>query len=323
MHYRVTHRTQYRYEEPVSLSHNLLLLIPRVFQFQSRNRFQVRINPNPSLIEETLDRFGNQGRYFEIHKPHEVLTITTVSDVTTWPRMMPDPLEGATWEQVVERIRADADGEARTDRLFVQDSPLAASDESLRAFAAPSFTPGRPALAALLDLTERIHREFRYMPGTTDITTPIGEVMARREGVCQDFAHLQIACLRTMGLAARYVSGYLETLPPPGKPRLVGADASHAWLEAKLPGLGWIPLDPTNNMIAGERHVTVAWGRDYSDVTPVSGVIIGGSQHVLEVSVDVLPVDDPAQLSGAGPFYQAYTDTTNPNTTHSNEGPTP
>ncbi|MBF0455600.1 MAG: transglutaminase family protein [Magnetococcales bacterium] len=297
MDYRITHRTRYRYDEPVSLSYNLLLLSPRNTLFQSCSNFQVRISPQASLLEERVDRFGNAGHYFEIHKPHKILTITATSDVTTRQSPLIQPENSLPWDVAIQRIREDRDSDARLDRLFLLDSPMIKHTRSIEAFARESFPPGRPIVAAALDLTARINREFSYTPGSTNITTPLTEVMSTRQGVCQDFAHLQIACLRALGLPARYVSGYLETQPPPGKARLVGVDASHAWLAIKIPDLGWIPLDPTNNMIAGERHIMVGWGRDYSDVAPISGVIIGGSQHQLEVSVDVRPIEKN-QLSG-------------------------
>lgn len=292
MHYRVTHRTRYRYDEQVSLSYNMLLLSPRNTPMQTCNKSQVRVNPQVSMIEEKSDRFGNAGHYFEIHKPHKILTITALSDVTTHQYVPFNPENSMAWEVVVQRTIEDGDSGSRLDRLFLLDSPMVRHTKSIEEFARVSFPPGRPILVAALDLTARINREFRYTPGCTNVATPLTEVMTTRQGVCQDFAHLQIACLRALGLSARYVSGYLETQPPPGKPRLVGVDASHAWLAIKIPDLGWIPLDPTNNIIAGDRHVTVAWGRDYSDVAPITGVIIGGSQHQLEVSVDVKPIDD-------------------------------
>ncbi|MBF0399240.1 MAG: transglutaminase family protein [Magnetococcales bacterium] len=299
MHYHITHRTQYLYNEPVSLSHNILLLTPRTTRFQQLNRFETRIDPKPSLMEEMSDRFGNSKRYFEIHESHEVLNITARSEVTTCRRDLSILERSMPWEQVVRRLREDRDAKSILNRLFLLVSPLAEPGKAILDFVTPSFPPGRPVLEAVWDLTGRIHQGFRYAPGSTEISTPLHEVMKRREGVCQDFAHLQIAALRLMGLAACYVSGYLETRPPPGQPRLVGADASHAWIAVRIPDLGWIPFDPTNNVVAGESHIMVACGRDYSDVAPVSGIIIGGSHHTLEVSVDVLPVPENA-FHGSG-----------------------
>ncbi|MBF0448353.1 MAG: transglutaminase family protein [Magnetococcales bacterium] len=301
MKYQITHRTRYRYDETVSLSYNMLLLCPGHSQFQTRNNFQLQITPQPNLVENKNDRFGNIGHYFEIQKPHKILTITAVSHVKTFPYVSWEPERSLPWELAARRTREEGDSDFRLDRLFLLDSPLVSYNTALEEFARPSFPPGRPALAAAMDLTARIHREFRYAPGTTHVATTLSEVLLSREGVCQDFAHLQIACLRAMGLAARYISGYMETCPPPGKPRLIGADASHAWLAVYIPDMGWIPLDPTNNVVAGESHITVAWGRDYSDVAPISGVITGGAQHTLEVSVDVLPVEE--HPNSADPSY--------------------
>ncbi len=190
---------------------------------------------------------------------------------------------------MVAQLRAGASTAERDAYSFVFDSPYVPRDEALADYAAPSFPPGRPLLAAVFDLTTRIHREFRYDPRATTVATPMRKVLARRAGVCQDFAHLQLGCLRALGLAARYVSGYLVTEPPPGKARLVGADASHAWLSVFCPAWGWIDCDPTNDQVPGDRHVTLAWGRDYDDVCPVRGIVLGGGRSTLKVSVDVVP----------------------------------
>jgi transglutaminase-like putative cysteine protease len=173
---------------------------------------------------------------------------------------------------------------------FIFDSPYVTIWPAIRRFAAPSFSAGRPFLEAVQDLTERIYRTFTYDPTATSISTPLHDVLRHRRGVCQDFAHLEIACLRSQGLAARYVSGYLVTQPPPGQPRLRGADASHAWLSVYCPDLGWIEVDPTNNVFPGSGHIRVAFGRDYSDVSPIKGVVLGGGEHTLQVAVDVVPL---------------------------------
>jgi transglutaminase-like putative cysteine protease len=196
------------------------------------------------------------------------------------------------WDAFAARLRGERDPEVVAARQFLLDSPLVAASSELRAYAEPSFAPGRPLAEAVIDLTSRIHREFDYEPGSTKITTGLHEVLERRQGVCQDFAHLTIGALRSLGLPARYVSGYLETLPPPGKPKLVGADASHAWLSVFVPSTGWLDLDPTNDRVPNERYITTAWGRDYADVTPLKGVVFSSAKkQKLDVSVDVARLD--------------------------------
>lgn len=290
MRYRINHRTQYRYHEPVTLGHTLLVLAARNTPWQQRERFHLRIQPNPGALDEMDDWFGNHGHYFEVQKPHDQLVINAHSVVQTYPRPMPFPEETPPWEKVVVDFLKDRQPDQRLDRLFLLNSPMAMPFPALQDYAAFSFPKGRPLLAAVMDLTRRINTDFAYTPGSTTISTPLSEVLERRVGVCQDFAHFEIACLRAMGIPARYVSGYLETLPPPGQTKLMGVDASHAWIAVKVPELGWVDVDPTNDMFCGERHVTVAWGRDYNDVPPLRGMVIGGSPSFLEVSVDVIPV---------------------------------
>jgi transglutaminase-like putative cysteine protease len=254
------------------------------------------------------DFFGNLVHHFAIQSPHRSLRVTAVSQVllsaqpadraqagSAQAPAPSAPLAGAgiaaspPWEQARDAMRKDLSAPGLEARQFLFDSPLVKISGELREYAAASFAPGRPLLEAAMDLTGRIHRDFRYDPKATVISTPIEQVMAMRGGVCQDFAHLQIGCMRAMGLPARYVSGYLATRAD-GSARPVGADASHAWLAVFCPGLGWTDIDPTNNQIARDRHITVAWGRDYGDVAPVKGVILGGGQHVIRVEVSVVPV---------------------------------
>lgn len=195
------------------------------------------------------------------------------------------------WETVRDRLRLDRAAEVLDAYQFAFDSPHVALDDDAHAYATASFPPGRPILDGVADLTRRIHAEFAYDPSATTVATPVGDVLRQRRGVCQDFAHLEIACLRTLGLAARYVSGYILTTPPPGAPRLVGADASHAWLAVWVGDEGWIDVDPTNDQLPRDQHVTVAWGRDYGDVSPLRGVVLGGGEHRMTVAVDVTPLD--------------------------------
>lgn len=284
MAYRVTHRTEYRYRSPVSSSFGEIVMLPRDLPWQECVSSALSIDPQPHDLRERLDFFGNRTAYFAVLEPHLRLSVTATSLVRVHARDAPDP--GPPWEQARDHTD-DLDA-----RQFVLDSPQAAASEPLAAYAAASFRPGRRVLEAATDLSARIHRDFAYLPGVTRVTTTIDEVLERRAGVCQDFAHVAIGCLRSVGLAARYVSGYLETAPPPGQERLVGADESHAWVAVHVPGSGWVDIDPTNDKVVDDRYVTTAWGRDYTDVPPLKGVIFTeGDAHELEVSVDVQAVD--------------------------------
>jgi transglutaminase-like putative cysteine protease len=284
--HHVVHVTEYLYSERVSTSHHDLHLLPRTTPEQSCLHEELEISPAPAMRRERTDDFGNRCTYVEIHEPHNNLRVTSRADVEVAPRA-PLPSASAAWESVRDAVGADA--EMRAARAFAFASPHVPMSVAARAYALPSFAAGRGIVEAARELTTRIHADFVYDSGATTNATPVDEVLHLRRGVCQDFAHVQLACLRALGLPARYVSGYLVTRPPLDKPRLVGADASHAWLAVFAGDHGWIPLDPTNDLVPGEQHITVAWGRDYSDVTPVRGVIMGGGRHDLWVSVDVAP----------------------------------
>ena len=290
MKYRIVHTTGYRYSEPASLSQNELCVTPRptarLQVFDSR----LTIDPEPQYFQQHDDFYGNTVHVFMIQHPHDALTITAASTVATNNEKTPEPEATMPWEQVAERLRQRATDEDFDASQFLFASPLISLLPEAVAFARPSFAPHRPLLAGAVDLIQRIYTGFRYDKSATSLDTSIDQVLLKRRGVCQDFSHLAISCLRSLGLAARYVSGYLETLPPPGKPKLVGYDASHAWISVYLPNWGWVDLDPTNNMLCGESHIAVAWGRDYGDVTPVKGVVMGGGIHTLTVSVDVARV---------------------------------
>jgi transglutaminase-like putative cysteine protease len=282
MKYRVSHTTTYCYSEPVSLGHNLAHLTPRAFERQWCLTSRTIVHPTPARVEVWIDYFGNHASYFTLEEEHRELTISAISDVVVLAPLNPLPAATPPWEKC---------GVGPDVVPFTLDSPYVPCHESLRDYALESFLPGRPLLESALELTARIHREFKYDTTATGVNTPVLEVFEKRRGVCQDFAHLEMACLRSLGLPARYVSGYLLTDPPPGKPRLVGADASHAWLSIFCPTLGWLDLDPTNNVIPTLRHVTLAWGRDYSDVCPLKGVVLGGGTHSVNVAVDVVPLE--------------------------------
>jgi len=288
--YRVTHSTVYDYSGVVALCHNEALLLPRRLSWQCCADSRLQIQPKPALIKERLDFFGNRALYFAIQDIHQCLEVEVQTQVSVTARPLATTTFNKSWEEVIEALWCDPDPEIIDARQFVLDSPFISRNAALADYARSSFPAQRPLLDAMVELNRRINREFTFDPHFTTLATPLHEVLESRRGVCQDFAHLAIGCLRSLGLAARYVSGYLETRPPPGQPRLVGADASHAWLAVYLPGLGWTEFDPTNDCMAGEQHITLAWGRDYSDVAPLKGVMSGGGSHTLKVGVDVEPL---------------------------------
>lgn len=287
MLYRVVHVTTYAYEEPVSISHNETRVSPRHTAGQSTRRTQLLIEPSPVVLTSDTDYFGNTVHFFSLEESHERLSVTAVSDVDVTGVEPPAAALTPAWETVSDALRRDRSRLGLEAFGFTFESPFVHVEPGLREYAAISFRPGRPMLEAAFELTQRIHREFKYESGVTSIATPLSQVMRDRRGVCQDFAHLEIAMLRSLGLPARYVSGYVRTRPAPGRVRLAGADASHAWLSLYCPGFGYVDLDPTNGTIPTDEHVTVAWGRDFGDVSPVKGVILGGGEHSLRVSVDV------------------------------------
>jgi transglutaminase-like putative cysteine protease len=281
--YEVVHTTEYDYSESVAVSHHLARLRPRAMAHQEPLQHDLEIEPAPAVMSAHSDYFGNAVTYFAMQGAHKRLTIRARSRVALQPASVPTPSDTPPWEAVADRAALPLEA-----LEFLFDSALVPASTGLGAYAGTSFPPERPLLDAVLDLTRRIHEEFTFDPEATTVTTPLADVFTSRRGVCQDFARLEIACLRSLGLPARYVSGYLETVPPPGRARLIGADASHAWLAVYCPGAGWIHVDPTNNVLASSSHVTVAWGRDYNDVSPIHGVILGGGSHTLRVNVDVL-----------------------------------
>src|ERR1019366_7660006 len=290
--YEVTHRTEYRYEADVSDSYGQLHLLPRNLPGQRCHTAEVVVDPIPDDYRERLDYFGNRVSYLAIHCPHRALTVTATSIVAVEDRRDGLSLFGdRPWEQARDAVR-DGQGLDPLDAVqYVLNSPLVQSSGAFADYAATTFTPGRPVLDAVTDICHRIHADFEYESGSTSVRTPLDEVFAQRKGVFQDFAHVGIACLRSIGLPARYVSGYLETDPPPDRPKLKGADASHAWMSVLVPQAGWLDVDPTNNRLANNRYVVTAYGRDYGDVPPMSGVIYtAGKTESLRVSVDVVAV---------------------------------
>jgi transglutaminase-like putative cysteine protease len=286
MIYRIIHKTIYRYKYPVSVGNHMACLAPRSRPGQRCIGHELKITPQAKLTQRT-DYFGNQLSFFTIEEPHRRLMVEARSEVEIDERAAARSGRPLTWEEVAGMLPRERDPETLDAYQFVFESPRIRPGAQFGVYAAKSFVPGRQFVEGLLDLTGRIHRDFRFDAKATNVRTPTEEVFRKRCGVCQDFAHLQIACLRSLGLAARYVSGYLRTYPPPGRPRLVGADVSHAWVSAYCPGLGWMDVDPTNDVVPSHNHVTLGWGRDYGDVSPLRGLILGGRDHTLKVSVDV------------------------------------
>lgn len=284
--YRVRHSTAYDYGDEIQLAHHLLHLAPRPVGNQRIVAFRTDIAPPPSAITEHIDFFGNPTTYLEMREPHGRLTVLTEMEVEIAEPARPSAA-ALPWEAVRDLLADPRDGDARRASAYAYASSLVPIGEELSDYAAPSFPPGRALGEAALDLTRRIYDEFTFDPEATTISTPIAEVLRDRRGVCQDFAHLQIGCLRSLGIAARYVSGYLRTIPPPGRERLVGADVSHAWLSVWCGGEIWLDLDPTNGRSGSTDMIALAWGRDYDDVSPMRGVILGGSHQHLSVEVDV------------------------------------
>jgi transglutaminase-like putative cysteine protease len=291
MIYKIVHRTTYKYKYPVSAGTHVACLKPRALPHHQLSRSDLHIQPRPATRTERVDFFGNRLCFFTIQEPHRELVVEAQSKVVMNGNAPPSSKLPLAWEDAVEAGPNDHSPSGLDAFQFTFESPRIRLRREFASYALQSFTPRRPMVEALLDLTARIHQDFRFDSKVTNVRTTTEEVFKKRRGVCQDFAHLQIACLRSLNLAARYVSGYLRTYPPPGKPRLVGADASHAWVSAYCPGIGWLDLDPTNNLVPSNGHVTLAWGRDYGDVSPLRGLILGGGAHTLKVAVDMEPID--------------------------------
>lgn len=289
MRYRIRHRTEYRYTEPVLASLNQACLTPRDTAHQRVIEHRVQFLPAPHAQMSWTDSFGNRQHQCCFSDPHPALAVEAESMVDVRAPARPPLDEGPAWEEARSAVREHADGGTLDALQFVFNSPFIRGTPDFRALAEPDFPPGVPLPAALAAFAARFQREFTYDAASTTLHTAPEEVLAHRRGVCQDFAQVMIAALRSMGLATRYVSGYLRTLPPPGMPRLVGADASHCWASVYCPGWGWIDADPTNGCLVTDQHITIAWGRDYADVTPVKGVILGGGTQTITVAVDVVP----------------------------------
>lgn len=291
MLYKVRHRTCYRYASTVSQCYNLAHLLPRDTDHQRCLSSSIAVLPQPESAVERTDYFGNRSYQFAIQSPHREMDVTVVSEVRVNRRAPLDLRRGPSCGNLLQQLAWERDDEVRRAREFCFNSPMIKVRESLRAFAAELFSPRAAFPQAVLELSCKIHREFNYDPAATTLATPLCEVLERRSGVCQDFAHLAIGCLRAHGFAARYISGYLETLPPPGQTKLVGADASHAWFAVYVPEAGWLEFDPTNDQMANEHYIATAWGRDYSDVTPLKGILYGSTSGEPQVAVDVIRME--------------------------------
>ncbi len=295
MIYEITHKTLYKYLGPVSHCHSKAWLKARNLPYQTCKEIRFDIEPAPTVFYEVSDFYGNSVHYFSIQQSHHELVVKVKSQIEVQKSMglQLHLNHDLPWVEVV-RMLSEFHEELVDVYHFKYESQHIAIDEEIKAYAALSFLPNRTLLEASSDLMHRIYKDFKFVPGYSVVATPLREIMRHRKGVCQDFAHLAIACVRSQGLASKYVSGYIETLPPPGKEKLVGADASHAWFSVYLPGQGWFDFDPTNDTIPGEQHIVLAWGRDYSDVTPLKGVILGEGSHKLDVSVDVRRIVTPS-----------------------------
>ena len=292
MLYSVEHTTKYQYHELVSLCHNIAALAPRNTEKQTCKAFNIIISPLPEVLEEHLDFFGNKLYYFVIEQEHEELTVTVRSQVEKITSQDVQPsCPGQSWETARDMLFGST-GEFIEEKQFIHSTEITAATPDIKKYAEKSFTPGKPLFEAIHDLIKHIYTDFKFTPGFTTVSTPLSVVMKERKGVCQDFAHLAISCVHSMGLPARYVSGYLETLAPAGKEKLIGVDASHAWISVFIPGMGWVDFDPTNNQLATEQYITIGWGRDYFDIIPLKGVIMSSSSHELTVSVDVKRMEE-------------------------------
>jgi len=299
--YHVLHETTYQYGSPVSISRQHLHLTPRDCAWQRCLSHHIRIDPEPTLAASRLDHFGNPVRQFAIEASHERLLVSAESLIEVRSRAHDRQLDDSpAWETAVSALAYGARPVRLGASQFLFESPYVRVKHEFAAYARPCFTAGRPLMIAVQALMQKIHAEFEFDPEATTISTPVLEILENKRGVCQDFAHLMLACLRSLGLAARYISGYLLTQPPPGQPRLIGADASHAWLSVYCPGAAagdngyWIDFDPTNNLLPDTQHITLAWGRDFGDISPLRGVILGGDAHEPEVAVTVTPQDEQA-----------------------------
>jgi len=296
MHFSVTHSTKYQYSAPVSYGHNIATLRPRRSKGQELLDYEIRIVPEPSEISERIDFFGNYITRFSVQEMHKVLQVTTQSRIARDYAQFHDSFfsescRSITMDDALTALNSTIPEVLDAKQFILESIFIKKMDQDIRHYAEKSFRGNRSVFDAAYELMQRIYTDFEFVSGFTSISTPIKEVMQERKGVCQDFAQIAIACIRSMGLPAKYISGYIETLPPPGKEKLIGADASHAWFSIFIPGFGWVDFDPTNNQIPKDQHIVVGWGRDYYDVPPLKGVVYGSGTSKLKVSVDISRID--------------------------------
>jgi transglutaminase-like putative cysteine protease len=297
MIFEVSHRTHYRYSGPVAQSQHIVHMSPRAVPLQTTIRHNLMVEPAPAMRHESVDVFGNPYVVLEVEVPHKELVLMARSAIETHAPAAADLAATTPWDRLEDGLSSAATGLDIDVIQYRCSTPITGVTQEIADYARASFRQGRPVLDAAMDLTRRIHADFRFDPGATDISTPVAQVFAHRRGVCQDFAHLALAGLRALRVPARYVSGYILTHPPPGQPRLAGADASHAWISIWSPETGWRDFDPTNGIAVSEEHITIAYGRDYNDVSPISGVLIGGGEHIVTVGVDVVPLAGVSSLN--------------------------
>ncbi|WP_419712284.1 transglutaminase family protein [Pseudomonas sp. NFX224] len=293
-HYQIFHDTHYHYDSPVSLAQQLAHLWPRACAWQRCTDQQLQISPEPTARRDELDVFGNPLTRLAFERPHDELLVNASLTIEVLPRIALDFNLSPAWEDTRNALTYSSQPlspELLEACRYRFESPYVHLKRNFVEFSESCFPAGRPLLLGVQALMEKIFSEFTFDAEATQVATPLVEVLERRRGVCQDFAHLMLACVRSRGLAARYISGYLLTQPPPGQPRLIGADASHAWVSVYCPVLGWVDFDPTNNVQPALEHITLAWGRDFSDVSPLRGVILGGGHHDPEVRVTVMPLE--------------------------------
>ncbi|MDF3130955.1 transglutaminase family protein [Kiritimatiellaeota bacterium B1221] len=303
MIYHLRHLTSFRYTHPVTFVYNMLHLKPRILPWQNIKSFQLNIDPVPAVQSDRVDAFGNSTTFFMIQSPHDAMKVTTQSIIEVLPRPVIQ-LPGIPWDTAQRTMRADTSPNGLDAYQYSFGSRYSKPLEEARAYALSSCRPGMTIHEVARELMTRIDNDFIFDPKATTVATPVTEVLKNRRGVCQDFAHTMISCLRSVGLAARYMSGYIQTVPPPGQARLAGADASHAWVSVYCPQAGWLELDPTNNQIADEQYITLGWGRDYQDVSPAKGVLLGGGSHTVHAQVDMIPENEILQARQNRPRQQ-------------------
>lgn len=290
--YHVRHTTVYGYSSAVTLSHHLARLKPRNTPFQTVESSSVSMTPAPAYQTDSTDAFGNTATFLVVETPHTEMTVTSDFTATVQMPDYPDPADTPAWESVADALALPSTPETLDAAVFAHPSCFVPFSAKAKAYAAPSFTPNRPVLSAAEEIMRRIYRDFKYDSSATSIATPIDETLEMKRGVCQDFAHVGIACLRAWGIAARYVSGYIRTrraaeAEKRGEIEMIGGDASHAWFSVFVPTYGWVDLDPTNNMYMQTEHLTVGWGRDFDDMSPIKGLMTGGGSHTVKVDVSV------------------------------------